>query len=342
MKTNLIKKLIPLGLHFETKDPFLFCAHHKDFYPEGNDEMGPVSGLTGRSLGNDFSVKEGFRMYHGDVVPGFPEHPHRGFETVTIVRQGFVDHSDSFGAAGRYGSGDVQWMTAGSGMQHAEMFPLLNSTSVNTCELFQIWLNLPASRKMVNPHYKMLWREDVPVVSVKDEDGRLTSLTLIAGTYLGTHAVAPAPDSWAADAANKVDIHLIEMAPGAQWTLPAATAGLTRLLFYYEGERLEIDHYNVTAEHEIVVDADVEVPIKNGASLSRLLLLQGRPIGENVAQYGPFVMNTQEEIRQTIDEYHQTRFGGWPWERTDPVHDRNSGRFARFIDGSSQFPDGSV
>ncbi len=82
-------------------------------------------------------------MYHGDVVPGFPQHPHRGFETVSVVRQGYIDHSDSLGATARYGGGDVQWLTTGSGVQHAEMFPLIHEHEGNTMELFQIWLNLP-------------------------------------------------------------------------------------------------------------------------------------------------------------------------------------------------------
>ena len=88
--------------------------------------MGPDASLAGRSIGQDFEGKDGWRMYHGDVVPGFPQHPHRGFETVTIVRQGFIDHSDSLGATARFGAGDVQWLTAGRGIVHSEMFPLLD------------------------------------------------------------------------------------------------------------------------------------------------------------------------------------------------------------------------
>jgi redox-sensitive bicupin YhaK (pirin superfamily) len=112
---------------------------------------------AGRNLGQDFTVKDGWRMYHGRVVPGFPSHPHRGFETVTVVRRGLVDHADSTGAAARYGGGDVQWLTAGSGIQHAEMFPLLARDRGNPLELFQIWLNLPAADKMAEPHFAMVW-----------------------------------------------------------------------------------------------------------------------------------------------------------------------------------------
>ena len=94
--------------------------------------------------------------------PGFPQHPHRGFETVTFVRRGYIDHSDSLGATARFGRGDVQWLTAGEGIVHCEMFPLLDREHDNPVELFQIWLNLPAEDKMVEPYFTMLWGEDIP------------------------------------------------------------------------------------------------------------------------------------------------------------------------------------
>jgi redox-sensitive bicupin YhaK (pirin superfamily) len=159
-------KIKPLGFPWDTLDPFLFCVYHADAYPRGNDFLGPASDLNGRNIGNDFELRDGWRMYHGHTVPGFPVHPHRGFETVTVVRRGIVDHSDSFGGAGRYGEGDIQWMTAGKGIQHAEMFPLLNSGEENPLELFQIWLNLPAAGKMVNPYYGMIWK-----IPIKDKPG---------------------------------------------------------------------------------------------------------------------------------------------------------------------------
>ncbi|MES2621161.1 MAG: pirin family protein, partial [Bacteroidota bacterium] len=115
-----------MGFQWETLDPFLFCVHHEDNFPKGNEVMGPATSMSGRSMGDDFIIKDGFRMYHGKIVPGFPGHPHRGFETITVVRKGFVDHADSMGASGRYGNGDVQWMTAGKGVQHSEMFPLIH------------------------------------------------------------------------------------------------------------------------------------------------------------------------------------------------------------------------
>src|SRR5690606_17939901 len=160
MKTatdNLVLRTAPLGFPWVTADPFLFCAHHDDAYPAGNGSFGPAASLAGRDIGQDFSRKDGWSMYHGETVPGFPAHPHRGFETVTIVRSGLIDHADSLGAAARFGRGDVQWLTAGSGIVHAEMFPLLATDSANPLELFQIWLNLPAASKMAAPYFSMFW-----------------------------------------------------------------------------------------------------------------------------------------------------------------------------------------
>src|SRR6201989_1500193 len=139
--------VVPLGFQWPTLDPFLFCVHHDDAYPAGNDRLGPAASLEGRDIGMDFAGKDGWRMYHGQAVPGFPQHPHRGFETVTFVREGYIDHSDSLGAVARCGRGHCQWPPAGGGIVHSEMFPWLEREKPNRLELFQIWLNLPAKSK---------------------------------------------------------------------------------------------------------------------------------------------------------------------------------------------------
>ena len=196
----IIKSIRPLGFQWETQDPFLFCVHHEDFFPKGNDRMGPdPKEFQGREMGQDFMIKDGYRMYHGKTVPGFPGHPHRGFETITIVRKGIVDHSDSLGASGRYGNGDVQWMTAGEGVQHAEMFPLINREEENPMELFQIWLNLPKRNKMVKPHFKMLWSDTIPNHEHFDSNGKKTVAEVIAGKIEQDKAPTPPPDSWSSD-----------------------------------------------------------------------------------------------------------------------------------------------
>ncbi len=331
---NPIKQIVPLGFPWETSDPFLFCVHHEDFYPEGNENMGPQDSLEGRNLGNDFNIKDGFRMYHGTRVPGFPAHPHRGFETVTIAKKGLIDHSDSLGAAGRFGNGDVQWMTAGKGVQHSEMFPLLNEKEANPLELFQIWLNLPKAKKMAEPHFAMLWHEEIPVFIHTDANNKNTSVDVIAGYIDDVRAPDPAPDSWAADPNNEVAIWTIKMDSLAQWKLPKASSGINRTLYFYKGSSLQLTGQNIPLHHAVKLDADKEVLLENGKEVSYLLLLQGKPIAEPVVQHGPFVMNTAQEIQNTMNVFAATQFGGWPWPTHDHVHPREKGRFAKFADGT--------
>jgi len=323
-----------LGFPWITLDPFLFCVHHLDFYPKANNEMGPDASLAGRNIGNDFVIKDGWRMYHGDKVPGFPAHPHRGFETVTYVMQGLVDHADSAGGGGRYGNGDVQWMTAGRGLQHSEMFPLVHTDRENTNELFQIWLNLPASKKMVEPAYKMLWNDSIPVTVFTNGQNKKTIVTIVAGVLGEVKAPAPAPDSWAANSENEVAIWHLNMEEDASWVLPTARKDVNRMFYFFEGETLEMDGQEIFPGKAIELDASQSIEIKNGAKASRCLLLQGKPINERVVQYGPFVMNSEAEIEQAFSDYRRTQFGVWPWSRPDQVFEKTKGRFARFADGT--------
>jgi redox-sensitive bicupin YhaK (pirin superfamily) len=331
------KKIIrihPLGFPWFTKDPFLFCVHHLDFYPKANPEMGPAASLAGRNIGNDFAGKDGWNMYHGETVPGFPAHPHRGFETITYVLQGTVDHADSAGGAGRYSTGDVQWMTAGSGLQHSELFPLLDEQKENTTELFQIWLNLPASKKSVTPAYKMLWRDEIPEIVFEDEEGRKVVADVIAGKLGSVQPPAPAPDSWAADPANEVAVWHLKMEAHAKWLLPAASERVNRVFYFFEGESMEIDGAKVLPGNGVELVASQNVILQNGSKNARCLVLQGKPIDERVVQYGPFVMNSEVEIQKAFSDYRQTQFGGWPWPRHDQVFEKNTGRFARYADGT--------
>jgi redox-sensitive bicupin YhaK (pirin superfamily) len=333
---NKIKSIKPLGFPWETQDPFLFCAHHADAYPKGNDDLGPDASLAGRNIGQDFDLKDGWRMYHGQTIPGFPYHPHRGFETVTIAKEGLVDHADSLGAAGRFGNGDVQWMTAGRGVQHSEMFPLLNKEEENPFELFQIWLNLPKASKMVEAHFAMLWSENVPLVHLTDDNNRFTEVNIIAGELDGKMAPAPAPNSWAAANENEVAIWTIKMQSNATWVMPAATRAVNRTLYFYKGSSMQIEGESIASYHSVDVEANVELNLQAGNNDCYLLMLQGKPINEPVVKHGPFVMNTQEEIQRTFQDYQRTQFGGWPWPRPDQVHPREKGRFAKYADGSEE------
>lgn len=338
MSDGAVIAVRPLGFPWWTADPFLFCVHHDDAYPAGNENMGPAASLAGRRIGQDFEGKDGWRMYHGEVVPGFPHHPHRGFETVTIVRRGLIDHADSLGAAARYGGGDVQWLTAGKGVNHSEMFPLLERERPNPLELFQIWLNLPAASKFAEPHFTMFWDDAIPRHEARDAEGKKTEVLVVAGSLDGERPLPPPPESWASRPDSDIAIWVITMEPGATWTLPPAKAGSNRTLYAFRGAGVSIDGREVATGQGASLRPDVEATIVNGDAEAELLLLQGRPIGEPVAQYGPFVMNTEEEIRQAFADYQRTRFGGWPWPSDYPVHPREEGRFARHADGRVERP----
>jgi hypothetical protein len=257
-----------------------------------------------------------------------------------VVRKGLVDHADSLGAAARYGQGDVQWLTAGRGIVHAEMFPLLDSGAPNPLELFQIWLNLPAASKMAAPHFKMFWSERIPRATLRDEAGGKTEVAVIAGALpAAAPPLAPPPDSWAARVDAEVAIWTSRMSPGARWTLPAARGPQTRRhLYFFRGSRLAVGGQRVDGAAAIEVAAQQDVELVNGEETAELLLLQGRPIGEPVVQHGPFVMNTQAEIVQTFADYRRTQFGGWPWRDEAPVHGPAPARFARHPGGSEDRP----
>ena len=340
MTTSPVLSVKPLGFPWETVDPFLVCAYHDDAYPQGNGAMGPAVSLAGRDIGQDFSRKDGWSMYHGDAVPGFPAHPHRGFETVTVVRKGLIDHSDSLGAKARFGQGDAQWLTAGGGVVHAEMFPLLDTSAPNPLELFQIWLNLPAKSKMVPAHFTMFWSRDIPRLSARDEAGRETHVSVVAGQLAGAgDPLPPPPDSWASRPEADVAIWTLRMAPGARWTLPAATGqGTRRTLYFFKGRGATVGGQAVAGPVAIEVKGDVPVELLGGDTENEFLLLQGRPLDEPIAQYGPFVMNTQAEIMQAMQDYRSTQFGGWPWADSAPVHGEDAARFAQHPDGRREAP----
>ncbi len=328
MSDDVVLQQVRLGFPWQTLDPFLFCVHHDDAYPVGNGELGPAASLAGRNMGNDFEGKDGWRMYHGQTVPGFPQHPHRGFETVTVVRRGLIDHSDSLGATARFGRGDAQWLTAGKGVVHSEMFPLLDQQGPNPVELFQIWLNLPRANKMVDPYFSMFWADTIPLVRVPGAE-----ISLVAGQLGDVRAPKPPPHSWASASESDIAIWTGKLEPEAKWTLPPAKAGTNRMLYFFAGTKLTVGKTVIHRGTGVKLRPDVEVTLENGEGEGEFLILQGRPIGEPVVSYGPFVMNTRQEIEQAFADYQRTQFGGWPWKRDDPVHTREQGRFAKHADG---------
>ncbi len=334
-----------IGSQWATLDPFLFTAHHNDAYPAGDGRFGPdASSLLGRQIGSDFSGKDGWSMYHGREVPGFPQHPHRGFETITYVRRGFCDHTDSMRAAARFGEGDTQWVTTGSGVVHAEMFPLLNADGENPLELFQIWLNLPAHDKMVPAYFTMLWAEDTPKIVRTDPNKNKTTLTLIAGSFDEHNAQLPPPNSWASKISAGIGIWHISMQANAEFRLPhTESSEINRAIYVFDGSWIDVDGVEVEAGTAAVLRSDVPTKLVAGDAPVDAMVLQGRPIGEPVARYGPFVMNTEAEIQQAFTDYQNTQFGGWPWPTDDPNHgDSTRGRFARHADGRAEQRSGAA
>ena len=241
----------------KTLDPFLFCVYHKDFYPPGDEEMGV---RDERGDGSHFHPSVPYRFYHGHRIPGFPRHPHRGFETITATIDGIIDHADSVGNAGRYGGGDLQWMTAGSGIQHAEMFPLVNDDEANPSRFFQIWLNLPSWKKMSAPDFVMHWKDDVKKIRSEGNEyeiiawvGQFGDAAAAADddasskNSTGNSANTPTPkNSWASDEANDVGVFYVEIYAengSEELRIPRAKIGseANRYLYFIEGEEMVIN-----------------------------------------------------------------------------------------------------
>jgi len=203
---------------------------------------------------------------------------------VTYVRRGVIDHSDSLGAAARFGAGDTQWLTAGRGIVHSEMFPLLQQDQPNPVELFQIWLNLPSKDKLVEPHFSMLWDKTIPRASFLDEQGRETQVTVIAGRLGDAAAPPPPPHSWASRADADVAIWSLRLAPKALFSLPPTLATSVRTLYFFKGTTLLVNGERLTSHSALQVRSDQQIVLENGSAESELLMLQGRPIAEPVAR----------------------------------------------------------
>ena len=245
MKT--IKQItdLPESGPWPTIDPFLFCVHHNDKYPKATKNFTPDASLKGRNLGNDFSNAEGWSMYHGESVPGFPKHPHRGFETLTVINKGTIDHSDSLGAIARFGDGDAQWLTAGDGINHSEMFPLFNKQSNNILDFFQIWINLPSYNKRVEPNFQMYWNKQIPKINVKDKTGITSSVELISGKFEEKESPAAPPNSWANDINNHFAVWIIHLKSKGSFLIPKTIPGINRSLYILKNTNIQVNDDSV-------------------------------------------------------------------------------------------------
>ncbi|MBZ2169219.1 pirin family protein [Marinobacter sp. F4216] len=232
-----------------------------------------------------------------DYIAGFPAHPHRGFETVTYMIEGHMLHEDHLGNRGHLRNGGVQWMTAGRGIVHSEM-PQQESGLMRG---FQLWLNLPSSEKMQPAGYRDIQPEDIPQIHQKG-----ATLKLIAGSLNLAESTLEGAVSGGSTRPLYADVQL---EAGADIRIPVQ-AGNNAVVYLYEGEA------SVVADSEskplqgsaasVLTDGD-EVHLRAGGQPARLLVIAGKPIGEPIVQYGPFVMNTREEIEQALQDYRDGR-----------------------------------
>ena len=228
---------------------------------------------------------------------GVGEHPHRGFETVTIVYEGEVEHRDSTGAGGKIGPGDVQWMTAASGILHEEFHSHEFTRKGGTLEMVQLWVNLPAREKMAAPGYQTLLNADIPVVALPNDAGKLR---VIAGEYAGHRGPART--------FTPIDAWDVRLNPGhsTEFMVPQ---GRALALIVLRGT-VQVNGTQVVREAQTALFDRVGDSIAveaNGDSV--LLLLSGEPIDEPIVGYGPFVMNTEEEIHKAVADFNSGRFG---------------------------------
>lgn len=228
---------------------------------------------------------------------GVGQHPHRGFETVTIVYHGEVEHRDSTGKGGVIGPGDVQWMTAGSGILHEEFHANTFAQRGGAFEMVQLWVNLPAKDKMATPGYQAIRSESIPQVALPDDAG---SLRVIAGDYAGeqgpAHSFSPL---------NVWDIRL-NQGKSAEFSLPV---GWNSALIVLRGSVLVNGDAIARDAEMVLLDAAGSTVTIEANNDALLLLLSGEPIDEPIVGYGPFVMNTQQQINEAIADFNSGRFG---------------------------------
>jgi redox-sensitive bicupin YhaK (pirin superfamily) len=242
-------------------------------------------------------------MGPADLAPGeakgAPDHPHRGFETVTYMLEGKMEHRDSQGNSGQLGPGDVQWMTAGSGVVHSEMPEAAFATRGGRMHGFQLWVNLPARDKMMRPRYQEVPGSRIP--AARSADGAVT-VRALAGEALGARAVI--------DTRTPIIYLDCALQPGAFFTQPVPPE-YNAFAYVVEGQGLFGPEARPAGEHQLVLFGDGDEVLVQAApgSALRILLIAGVPLGEPVARYGPFVMNTRAEIVQAFDDYQSGRLG---------------------------------
>ena len=262
----IVRRPLP-SMGLTVADPFLLI-----------DELGPIDYGPGEAL-------------------GAPDHPHRGFETVSYILSGELEHEDSAGHRGVLRAGDVQWMTAGAGIIHSEMPSRAVRDAGGRVHGFQVWVNLPARLKMTQPRYQEVAAAKIP--SAESSDG-LARVRVVAGEALGARAVI--------DTLTPIVYQDWSLQAGADVTVPLA-AEQQALVYVFEGAARVGDEGKTIGDGQLAVLAAGESVRLRATESARLLLLAGVPLNEPVARYGPFVMNTQQEIQQAFRDYQSGRMG---------------------------------
>lgn len=323
-----------LGMHWDTEDPFIFVSHHEDDYPPGNRQQAPpLREISGRNLGRDYQLKLGFRMYHGKVVPGFPMHTHWGYETLTVPEIGYIDHFDTERIEGRFGFGDVQWVSASSKYEHCEMYPLADQENRNPNDITQIMINLPLEMKNRGNQVTTVWKNDVPTAHGDGWDAEV-----FCGDFGSASSESPNEISYA-KRANGVRIVRITMSPRSKVTIDAAAEGATRNLYFISGKDAKVLGEAVEYYNRLKLSNTEEIDIVNGEERSVFWLLEGRPIGQRMASFGPVTLEDLKEVRKGLDEIRRNEFLEWPWDVIDKAQPLGTQRFIRYPDGTEIRPD---
>jgi redox-sensitive bicupin YhaK (pirin superfamily) len=231
-----------------------------------------------------------------DQKRGVGEHPHRGFETVTIAYQGELEHRDSSGGGGLIGPGDVQWMTAGSGLVHEEFHSSKFTKEGGPFEVVQLWVNLPAKDKSAKPGYQTLLKAEIPKVTLSQDAG---TVRVISGAFNGTKGPART--------FTPVNIWDVDLGANKSVEFPV-TAGHTKAILVLRGN-VTVEGHKATDGDLIVANLDVNSLAMNTQSETKLLVMTGQPINEPIVGYGPFVMNSDAEIKQAFNDYQLGKFG---------------------------------
>lgn len=338
---GVVLRYIDFDMHWDTEDPFTFVSHHRDNYPMGNSQQAPPYDMIAwRDLGHDYRKHNGFRMFNGKVVPGFPMHAHWGYETFTLAEEGYVDTFDSEGNQARFGFGDAQWVTASSKYQHNEMYPLVFQDRSNPNNITQIMINLPLEMKGSFNDVNMLWAEDIKHKKSTQDSGENVEVIVYAGSYENLTVNVPNPNSWAANPDNRVKIVQIKMDEGAEYVLKADSPEINRNLYFVSGSDADVGGFEAEAGYRMKLKPDIDIKIKNGDIPSKFWLLDGKPIKQKMSSFGPVILKDDKTVRAAMNDIRKHEFDIWPWNLIDKVHSIEAPRFIKYADGREEYPDG--